>query len=99
MYYDPACTKSRRGWEKRSAGFHAFRRFRITQLRKQHVMEVLLRIWVETSTKGITDKYTVETLKRDVAYRKAAAQQLASVSTCFGAAIAGCTNYTQNVRN
>jgi len=39
------------------------------------VMEVLLRIWVGHSTEGITDKYTVETLKRDVAYRKATAEQ------------------------
>ena len=38
-------------------------------------MEVLLRIWVGHSTEGITDKYTVETLKRDLAYRKATAEQ------------------------
>jgi hypothetical protein len=38
-------------------------------------MEVLLRIWVGHSTEGITDKYTVETLKRDVAYREATAEQ------------------------
>jgi integrase len=56
-------------------GFHAFRRFRITHLRKQRVTEVLLRIWVGHSTEGITDKYTVETLKRDVAYRKDPAEQ------------------------
>jgi integrase len=66
---------------REKCGFHAFRRFRITHLRKQRVMEVLLRIWVGHSTEGITDKYTVETLKRDVAYRKATAEQLALVST------------------
>jgi hypothetical protein len=60
---------------KENCGFHAFRRFRITHLRKQRVMEVLLRIWVGHSTEGITDKYTVETLKRDVGYRKATAEQ------------------------
>ena len=60
---------------REKCGFHAFRRFRITHLRKQRVMEVLLRIWVGHSTEGITDKYTVETLKRDVAYRKATAEQ------------------------
>ena len=38
-------------------------------------MEVLLRIWVGHSTEGITDKYTVESLKRDVAYRKITAEQ------------------------
>ena len=61
------------GLEK--SGFHGFRRFRITHLRKQRVMEVLLRIWVGHSTEGITDKYTVEALKRDVVYRKATAEQ------------------------
>jgi len=60
---------------KEKCGFHAFRRFRITHLRKQRVMEVLLRIWVGHSTEGITDKYTVESLKRDVAYRKITAEQ------------------------
>ena len=60
---------------REKCGFHAFRRFRITHLRKRRVMEVLLRIWVGHSTEGITDKYTVETLKRDVAYRKATAEQ------------------------
>jgi integrase len=61
--------------EREKCGFHAFRRFRITHLRKQRVMEVLLRIWVGHSTEGITDKYTIDTLKRDVAYRKATAEQ------------------------
>jgi integrase len=61
--------------EREKCGFHAFRRFRITHLRKQRVMEVLLRIWVGHSTEGITDKYTVEALKRDVGYRKATAEQ------------------------
>jgi hypothetical protein len=60
---------------REKCGFHAFRRFRITHLRKQRVMEVLVRIWVGHSTEGISDKYTVETLKRDVAYRKATAEQ------------------------
>src|SRR2546430_170018 len=38
------------GGEK--CGFHAFRRFRITHLRKQRVMEVLLRIWWDTPPKA-----------------------------------------------
>jgi hypothetical protein len=33
------------------------------------------RVWVGHSTEGITDRYTVESLKRDVAYRKATAEQ------------------------
>jgi hypothetical protein len=61
------------GLEK--SGFHGFRRYRITHLRKQRVMEVLLRIWVGHSTHGITDRYTVESLKRDVAFRKLTAEQ------------------------
>ena len=60
---------------REKCGFHAFRRFRITHLRKQRVMEVLLRIWVGHSTEGITDRYTVEALKADVAYRRVTAEQ------------------------
>jgi integrase len=63
------------GMGREKCGFHAFRRFRITYLRKQRVMEVLLRIWVGHSTEGITDRYTVESLKADFAYRKATAEQ------------------------
>jgi integrase len=63
----------RMGLEK--SGFHGFRRYRITHLRKQRVMEVLLRIWVGHSTHGITDRYTVEPLKRDVAFRRLTAEQ------------------------
>jgi integrase len=60
---------------REKCGFHGFRRFRITHLRKQRVMEVLLRIWVGHSTHGITDKYTVESLKGDAAFRKLTAEQ------------------------
>jgi integrase len=61
------------GQEK--SGFHGFRRFRITHLRKQRVMEVLLRIWVGHSTHGITDNYTVESLKADAEFRRLAAEE------------------------
>jgi len=61
------------GLEK--SGFHGFRRFRITHLRKQRVMEVLLRIWVGHSTHGITDNYTVESLKADAEFRRQAAEE------------------------
>jgi integrase len=57
------------------AGFHGFRRYRITHLRKQGVMEVLLRIWVGHSIHGITDNYTVESLKGDPAFRQSKAEQ------------------------
>jgi integrase len=61
------------GLEK--SGFHGFRRFRITHLRKQRVMEVLLRIWVGHSTHGITDNYTVESIKADAEFRKQTAEE------------------------
>ena len=61
------------GLEK--SGFHGFRRFRITHLRKQRVMEVLLRIWVGHSTHGITDNYTVESIKADAEFRRQAAEE------------------------
>jgi integrase len=60
---------------REKCGFHGFRRFRITHLRKQRVMEVLLRIWVGHSTHGITDNYTVESIKGDVEFRKLTAEQ------------------------
>ena len=50
-------------------GFHAFRRFRVAHLRKQLVPEILLRIWVGHSTKGITDKYALEGVKADTVFR------------------------------
>jgi len=60
---------------REKSGFHGFRRFRITHLRKQRVMEVLLRIWVGHSTHGITDNYTVESIKADVEFRSLTAEQ------------------------
>jgi hypothetical protein len=55
---------------REKSGFHRFRRYRITHLRKQGVMEVLLRIWVGHSTHGISDNYTVESLKADTESRR-----------------------------
>jgi integrase len=60
---------------REKSGFHGFRRYRITHLRKQRVMEVLLRIWVGHSTHGITDNYTVESLKADAAFRSLTAEE------------------------
>jgi integrase len=60
---------------REKSGFHGFRRYRITHLRKQRVMEVLLRIWVGHSTHGITDNYTVESLKADAAFRSSTAEE------------------------
>jgi integrase len=60
---------------REKSGSHGFRRYRITHLRKQRVMEVLLRIWVGHSTHGITDNYTVESLKADAEFRSATAEE------------------------
>jgi integrase len=60
---------------REKSGFHGFRRYRITHLRKQRVMEVLLRIWVGHSTHGITDNYTVESLKADTDFRRVTAEE------------------------
>jgi integrase len=38
-------------------GFHGFRRFRVTHLRKERVLEGLLRYWIGHSTGSTTDKY------------------------------------------
>ena len=38
-------------------GFHGFRRFRVTHLRKERVIEGLLRYWIGHSTGSTTDKY------------------------------------------
>jgi integrase len=38
-------------------GFHGFRRFRVTHLRRQRVIEGLLRYWIGHSNTSITDKY------------------------------------------
>jgi len=38
-------------------------------------MEVLLRIWVGHSTHGITDNYTVESLKADAEFRRQTAEE------------------------
>ena len=54
------------GLEK--AGFHAFRRFRTTHLRKNRVPEDLLRFWIGHADKSVTDAYS--RVKDDVAFRQ-----------------------------
>ena len=46
-------------------------------------MEVLLRIWVGHATHGITDRYTVDALKRDVNLRRETAEQVGLGSSCL----------------
>ena len=54
--------------EHEKCGFHAFRRFRVTHLRKQNAPEDLLRFWIGHGDKTITDRYAQ--LKRDLPFRK-----------------------------
>src|SRR5580704_7324201 len=61
---------------RKKSGFHGFRRYRINHLRNVRVTEVLLRIWVGHATHGITDRYTVDALKRDVKLRRETAEQV-----------------------
>jgi integrase len=62
---------------KDPCGFHAFRRFRVGHLRKQHVPEILLRWWIGHSTVGITDRYGLEGVIRDTLFRTITAQKAA----------------------
>jgi integrase len=50
------------------AGFHSFRRFRVTHLRKNRVPEDLLRFWIGHAGQSVTDGYSM--VKNDVAYRQ-----------------------------
>jgi integrase len=50
------------------AGFHAFRRARVTQLRRMNVPEDLLRLWIGHSDRSLTDGYSK--LKEDLMFRK-----------------------------
>jgi integrase len=56
------------------AGFHAFRRFRITWLRKNRAPEDLIRFWLGHANETITDGYSK--LREDVDYRKMVAEQV-----------------------
>jgi hypothetical protein len=57
--------------EKR--GFHAFRRYRVTHLRKQRVPEDLLRFWIGHADASVTDGYSK--MKQDVEFRSFTAEQ------------------------
>jgi integrase len=56
------------------AGFHSFRRFRATHLRKNRAPEDLLRFWLGHANKTITDEYSK--VKEDVAFRNEVASQV-----------------------
>lgn len=55
-------------------GFHAFRRYRITHLRKQRTQEDLLDYWVGHSPETVTDGYVK--IKGDLDYRKAEVERV-----------------------
>jgi integrase len=55
-------------------GFHAFRRYRVTHMRKANCPEDLLRFWIGHGDKTVTDRYAK--LKQDVEYRKEVAERV-----------------------
>jgi integrase len=54
--------------ERDKAGFHSFRRFRATWLRKNRAPEDLIRFWLGHADKTVTDGYSK--LKDDLAFRQ-----------------------------
>jgi len=56
-------------------GFHAFRRFRTSHLRKNRAPWDLEKFWLGHANKSVTDKYS-EQLKQDVEWRKAEAERI-----------------------
>jgi integrase len=58
---------------REKCGFHSFRRYRVTHLRKQRVPEDLLRFWIGHADKSITDGYSK--VKDDVEFRSLTAEQ------------------------
>jgi integrase len=56
------------------AGFHAFRRFRTTWLRKNRTPEDLIRFWLGHADETVTDGYSK--LAEDVEYRKEVAAEV-----------------------
>src|ERR1700730_8134964 len=54
--------------ERDKAGFHSFRRFRTTWLRKNRAPEDLIRFWLGHADKTVTDGYSK--LKDDLAFRQ-----------------------------
>ena len=56
------------------AGFHSFRRYRVTHMRKNRVPEDLLRFWIGHADRSVTDGYSM--VKADVAFRQLCAANL-----------------------
>ena len=62
------------GAGKPKLGFHAFRRFRVTHLRKNRVPEDLIQFWIGHAEKSVTDGYSK--VKEDVEFRKEVAERI-----------------------
>jgi len=60
------------GHEK--CGFHAFRRYRVTYLRKSGVREDLIRFWIGHADGDVTDTYSK--IKEDVGFRQRVSEQI-----------------------
>jgi integrase len=58
---------------REKTGFHSFRRFRVTHLRKRGTPEDLLRFWIGHGDKTVTYRYAK--LCEDVAFRKSQAER------------------------
>jgi integrase len=56
------------------AGFHAFRRFRTTWLRKNRTPEDLIRFWLGHADETVTDGYSK--LREDMQYRREVAEKI-----------------------
>ncbi len=63
------------GLDIEPVGFHAFRRFRVTHLRKQRTPEDLVRAWLGHSSSSITDRYSK--VSDDVDYRRDVVEHVA----------------------
>jgi integrase len=59
---------------KEACGFHCFRRFRVTCLRKGRVPEDLIRFWIGHADKTVTDGYSK--VKEDVSFRTVCAENV-----------------------
>jgi len=59
---------------KEACGFHSFRRFRVTCLRKGRVPEDLIRFWIGHADKTVTDGYSK--VKEDTSFRTVCAENV-----------------------
>ena len=59
---------------REKCGFHAFRRFRVTHLRKKRVPEDLVKFWIGHAPETVTDGYSK--MKEDREFRAVVAEQI-----------------------